>query len=441
MSVKRELSPISVQITNFQSIGNLQFAIEGFTCIKGSTNLGKSAIMRAIAGALLNKSVVGLVRKGEKFSTVDLQSRTWGIKWEKGEKGINRYWLPGEDKPKDKLGQGQSDITVQLGFGSVKIGKDDLYPWYADQFHPVFLLDQTGPSVTDFISEVSHLEFYQDAILINVRNRSRFLQESGLKEATTVQLREAILHFDPLDNILTIEKELIDQLDSINKYQDKLILAESLYNNLNNEARAIERFFSVKDVKVPNDDFVEPLHRLTIAWNLSQICDSIAKSILTIREVSNLSIPNDVIANDLQRLNTAAQFLVIETLQNNINHIDVIHGVQIPNPILNQELEEIMRLHQLASNLETALASYHDLGTELPEIPDNDIDIATIQLMSEILTGVESCESDIQQFESQLIIMDSSIKDVESEIGKIPICPTCRQVITPPVVHQTHINS
>ena len=97
------MKPVQIRIRDFQSIDSIDLEVSGFTCVTGPTNIGKSAIVRAVSSAILNKSVVGSVRKGKKFCTVEVD----GLKWEKGER-VGRYWVPGETdegghpKPRDR---------------------------------------------------------------------------------------------------------------------------------------------------------------------------------------------------------------------------------------------------------------------------------------------------------------------------------------------------
>ena len=124
-----KLKPVNVVINNFQSIDHLDMEICGFTAISGSTNAGKSAIVRAISSAILNNPVGGMVRKGASFCSVELSSEDWGFKWEKNDKGVNRAWIRGKDTPLDKLGQIQVPEITQMGFSSIEVGDDEIQPW------------------------------------------------------------------------------------------------------------------------------------------------------------------------------------------------------------------------------------------------------------------------------------------------------------------------
>lgn len=148
-----KLSPIKVRIQNFQSIEDLEFDIYGLTVIAGRSNIGKSAIVRALTSAITNSSIVGMIRTGKENSNVSIQSKDFSYEWEKG----NKTSCVVNGKEFKKIGQKQLDEVSDLGYGSVRVGQRNIYPWSASQFDPIFLLNDPGPAVTEFISEISRL--------------------------------------------------------------------------------------------------------------------------------------------------------------------------------------------------------------------------------------------------------------------------------------------
>ena len=124
------LKPVHVEIENFQSIKSLKFDINGFTCITGKTNIGKSSILRAISSAISNRPVINFVRKGHKSCSVMLQSNCdvnpWGFEWEKFEKGSNKYKILGKNETLENTGSGQLSHVTEMGFRGVQINEKEL---------------------------------------------------------------------------------------------------------------------------------------------------------------------------------------------------------------------------------------------------------------------------------------------------------------------------
>ena len=53
-----------VEVRNFQSVEHAVFRIEGFTALVGRSNIGKSALVRAVKAALTGATGTDFVRHG-----------------------------------------------------------------------------------------------------------------------------------------------------------------------------------------------------------------------------------------------------------------------------------------------------------------------------------------------------------------------------------------
>src|SRR5277367_3768831 len=153
-----------VEVTNFQSIEHAKFVIEGYTALVGRSNIGKSAIVRAVKAALTGASGTSFVRHGPNCArrlkdakkcqckaTVRIKREGFDLLWEKGDSD-NRYTFNGQVN--DSVGQG-TPTFLQAGFAPIKIGDDKELLQVADQFDPIFLLNKTGGAVADVLSDVA----------------------------------------------------------------------------------------------------------------------------------------------------------------------------------------------------------------------------------------------------------------------------------------------
>ena len=61
-----------LRIRNFQSLEDIDLELGQFTVIIGESDTGKSAIIRALKYALINKVGTGFIRHGEKQAAVEL---------------------------------------------------------------------------------------------------------------------------------------------------------------------------------------------------------------------------------------------------------------------------------------------------------------------------------------------------------------------------------
>jgi hypothetical protein len=388
------LSPIKVRILSFQSIEEVEFEIYGLTVITGTTNVGKSAIIRALSGALTNVPVGALVRKGAKYCSVSIDTENWGIKWEKGERGINRYFIRGKDKPLDKVGGGQIEEISSLGFNSIKVGSDQIYPWVATQFKPLFLLDQSGPAITDFISEVSHLQVLQDAISINIKNRKRSLDEIKVRSENIQKLQTKEQLLIKCDIVVKIQNELDAQALSIKEYEGKISVGNQICDGLCQTNTKLAKIETIDEVKIPNP-IVDEHSVITSMYGHWLALELAARRIIVLHKVSSVPVLDDILSNNI------ASLIHIEKLANHI------YGLNESVSILSKRIP----------------------------VPRPEKTFPELLVMESISTRLDSTKVEEKALSNQLHTISTALSQVEEEISRIPLCPSCSRP-----TNQSHIH-
>lgn len=196
--------------------------IEGFTTLVGRSNLGKSAIVRAIKAALTGAPEDDDVRhgptceretKGTKgckcYCTVHLKSDGFDLLWEKGG-GKNEYTLNGTKYT--AVNKGTPDF-LEDSFGLVKIGDRKLLLQVADQFRhegggPIFLLDEAGSVVADVLSDVAQLDRINVASRLAEKDRRDCGAQRKVREKDVIDLKVKIVGYDGLDDVLVRVREV-----------------------------------------------------------------------------------------------------------------------------------------------------------------------------------------------------------------------------------------
>lgn len=381
-------NPIRVRIQNFQSIQDVEFVIRGFTTITGKTNIGKSAIVRAIASSILNSPVVNMVRHGEKLCTVELHSDEWGFKWEKGEKGTNRYHIDGKAEVLDSVGRGQIEEVRDMGFGSIKIAENKyLSPWHADQYESVFLLNQSGPAITDFISEVSRLDVLQKGIVFLNKERHRFKEKIKFLQSDIEVLQGKRNKLSRLEEMKKIRNDLRLQRDSIIFYETKIKNAERISDEIESSKRAILLLEDIQLVKVPQAPEVDEFAKIQSMAKFATRLEQGARRIIPIRDVAKVSVPDVVEIPDLDKLRLASALL------------------------------------RKKEKIESFINSFKDVALPPPlgEFPKNlAVGVRLLKQMQKLQSEIDSLERRDKQLSETLQVLDE-------EIAKIPKCPTCER--------------
>lgn len=428
----KKLDPIRVRIQNFQSIEDVDLEIRGFTCITGKTNIGKSALLRAISSAVLNDPVVGKVRKGAQFCTVELSSSEWGFKWEKGER-VNRYTIGG--KVYDKVGQRQLDEIVKMGFGSVKVGDQEIQPWWSSQFAPLFLLDKSGSQVTDFISEVSRLTVLQNAIVLAARGKRQAADGAKAKAEEAAALHDKLSRISDLDKLSKLCKELDEQADSIRSYEKKLAVGETMAARMKALASKIRVLSGVTKVIVPEDTVgpqVAAIATMHAHWTTLESC---AKRIIVLRGVSKVPHLQEP-AEEYARWKTAMKFSKIDRLKRSVEIMKGVTKVTVPD--LSEVDEKIartmaaFRFHTRLSALRTAVLA---LSTAIP-VPTDPVEIPKIQKALAAMLAADALHKEVRALEAKSKAINKELQNLEKEINSIPSCPTCSRPISSNHIHK-----
>lgn len=421
-----KIKSVKVSIKNFQSVSDIEFEIHGFTCITGPTNIGKSAIIRAISSAILNKSTIGIVRKGKKYCTVELSSDGWGMKWEKGD-GVGRYWVPGEEKARTGFGQGQTELTEKFGFKSIRVGEDVLSPWLATQFDPIFLLNKSGPAVTNFISDISRLKVLQDAIVINARTKQRSLAEANSHDEELASITAKESKLGGLDSLLAVEQDLIAELESLKVCSDKISKITALSEKMDSESEVLKVIVGVKDVRVPASSSGN-ISVLSEANKKNQELERTALSIASLRTVSSVVIPNASNDTALNRIKDGRRMLEIEPLSNSVQILQSNSSIKIPadSELDISRLQTGVRMTSEIASLQKSI-SLMEAKIEISASVNKE-NLQKFLRVKQLLSEIVATEKDIKKGEKDLKRHDDELKTVLDELSKIPTCPTCQQV-------------
>jgi DNA repair ATPase RecN len=137
---------------NFQSWPDFKLEISGLTVVIGPSNLGKSAIFRALKGLLRNEISERAVRNGQKNPIkLSLQVGKHNITATRSKSDSSAYVIDGEEFL--KLAGAIPEEVKKLGYGEIKVGEFTVDPIFASQNEPQFLLDKKayGPSLLNAI--------------------------------------------------------------------------------------------------------------------------------------------------------------------------------------------------------------------------------------------------------------------------------------------------
>lgn len=252
---------VEVEIHNFQSIAHSVVHIEGFTALVGRSNIGKSAVVRAVKAALTGAPADAFVRhgpyclrivKGTKSCKcackVHIRAEGFDLLWEKGD-DTNRYVFNGKEYT--AVSKGTPDF-LKDGFALAKIGDSKELLQVADQFSPIFLLNQSGSAVADVLSDVARLDQINGATRLAERDRKEAASQRKVREKDVMELKMRLSGFDGLDDVASGVSEVEATEQRIIKQRAKIERISELHALTFGTAREVKALNEALKPPTPN---------------------------------------------------------------------------------------------------------------------------------------------------------------------------------------------
>jgi len=252
---------IAVEIRDFQSIERVTFQIDGFTSLVGRSNIGKSALIRAIKCALTGAPVAAFVRhgaacarkvKGQKTCkchvSVKLKSEGFDLLWEKGD-AVNRYVFNGAAYPAAE--RGMPDFLT-AHFNEVKVGDKDILLQVADQFQPIFLLDQSGTAVADVLSDMAKLDRVNVASRMAEKDRKDAVATRKVREKDLLDAKTKLASFDSLETTVRDVRSLQEKHREIQERRAKVVRLTTLGRTFANLEQQADLLGGVSNLHPPD---------------------------------------------------------------------------------------------------------------------------------------------------------------------------------------------
>lgn len=207
-----------VTIRDFQSLHRAVLDLGRFTVITGESDVGKSAVLRALRYAATNQIGQDFVRHGADKCGVQIDFADGAtVAWVKGETA--EYHLAGDGQTR-KFGRfGRTvpaEVAQTLRIGEIEVGDDALLVNFHGQFSAPFLLDCSPSLRARFLGELSGINTLYLAVQEARRQEQAARRTQTLRQQDIERTRETLMTFDDIEterNRLMDVDEALSQAD------------------------------------------------------------------------------------------------------------------------------------------------------------------------------------------------------------------------------------
>ena len=433
---------LSVTIKGFQSIEEVSFSIDGFTALVGRSNIGKSAVVRAVHAALTNALGTDFVRHGEMCSrrirgtkkcrcqaSVHLLQEGLDLLWEKGDE-VNQYIYNGQVFT--RVDRGTPDFLIK-DFSLTKVGDRKQLIQVAEQFDPIFLLSQSGTVVADVLSDVAKLDDINLAMADVEKDRREAASTLKVRERDIQQLQASLTQYEGLDEPVALAQRVSEKFQAISVLVTQEKELEQFCSRLQEVGDSLRTLQGVGDINPPD---VEPLEASERAFSTlvgyRAALDEKTASVESLEPVEVLPVPDSPSLEEASAgaIQVAEWEVRVDALKGPLLAWREVEKVKEPE---DDNLQGVPVLVQLLS-----WCSLVQAGTSVVE------ELELVDLMPELRDDLAP-ESEIvlqlATFSERHVTMDTSLEMLTTEVAEaenlelalreewsaLGVCPTCSQ--------------
>ena len=391
---------VNLSVKDFQIIKNANLSfLPGLNCIIGQSNNGKSALMRAAKACIYNEPGTTSVRLGCSNFAVGLQMNGHTVILQKGNNSLYKV----DNEVYGKIGRTQLDeVANALGIKQLNINGSNEEINFWDQMEKPFLLDR------------SETELF------------RFIVDSGKDNNVTTALKTITQDRQQISRDITITEGKIAAIeDTIKRQEEELKEADKQLEVCNKVVELGPRIKRVQDITNLKNKTLLDGQNLSGAINTKNTLDKVLTEVYSKLELINNNVNKVNLINNLSSkvLNTQESIKVLSEVLNKMKSLEV--------PDLNEKLQKYKLLSDLVSKSRSTSNLISELSNkQFPTISKEfNEKVKICNSLGIIVNSIKQNQEQINITINNIESIKVELEEVNNEINKIGICPTCGQPI------------
>lgn len=432
---------LHVEVKNFQSIEHVSLQIDRFTALVGRSNLGKSALVRAIKAALTGATGTAFVRHGDTcarrlkglktckcVSSVHLRKEGFDLFWEKGDGGA-KYIFNGVEY--SAVDRGVPEF-LQPDFSLIKVGQGQQSLQVASQFDPIFLLGESGNVIANVISDVANLDRLNQAMQLVEKDRKEAASTRKVREKDVLDLQSKLSGYKGLDSEVKNVNELDERLRQIHQCRQTAQRAQGWIDDIMSIGTSLKKLHKVTSVTLPEPDtFQETVRRYGMAFQLAVKLKDRGQEASKLAFVQKVTIPEvDEITTLARRWKTVETLLPkYEARSRDVMSLDGVQSIIVPELTAKDALDKALRvvswqkrLKPIADRMRKAIQA---TKLDVPETQELLSRYETLDKVSQFERKYQALQGTMERLQLDLDEANAQEEAINAEIKALGVCVVC----------------
>lgn len=421
---------VEVEITNFQSIAHATMVIDGFTTVVGRNWIGKSAVMRAINAALVNKQGTDFIRWGEKYCEVRLKSPYIDILWHK-EEGKNFYIVNGSRY--EKIGRDEPPAPIKdAGLGNIIVGDQKINLGYVVQFFPLFLVDKQDSKSADLLASVYGLNRLYKALDLCVGDQKSTVDELKVREKDLEIASRDLERFQEWDSIEAHTKAIVASWASLSTSEALINKMIVWYTTVLALSSDMKRLKDLTEVRVPSsEDLRGSVSSLKGMQRYLEDLTTLSEDVSLLGHRASATVPDQgLLHTSVTDLSRHQVLLKRHTILNQeIDTLEAKSSVLIPDAgALKENCETYQKLrtwHTQALAISKEVVALRDCATVKIDKPT--IDTEGLSKMRILIETQDKLNLEVSALATKLYAVEAEEKTYKIQLDAFNVCPLCKK--------------
>jgi len=314
----------SILIENFQSLSSLSLDLGRFTVIVGESDLGKSAIFRAVHTLASNTSGTDYISFGSSICQISLILDD-GTLISRVKESSSSYILksPNEVSPKkfDKTGVDVPvEVELVLGMKPIKFGTDSISPNFHRQFDAPFLVSETSSFRARVLGSLSGIDILYRAIAESKRSEQNLNKIAKIRKEDLDSFKNKEKTFQYMEGFASTLKTAKSHLEQAEQAKKDIHAIDDFFRQMNSIEESI---YSCEEQQKFDKS------KLFRAASILSVADSIYETVYELVEAENtISRLTTKIQNDITEIEELKSELI--TLMEELNNFEVCETCKRP---------------------------------------------------------------------------------------------------------------